>query len=125
LPAGFTYVGAAQPLLFVKQQSVIALLVGKRLAAGFTCVCARLNIPFVHERAILPRIIQLNTTKILTPALVKRHQRRPDGLRQVAQNRGDNLNGRTLRWPELRDGRFTDNAQIPVAKFLRRSLKIH
>jgi len=52
LPAGFADIGAAQALLFIEQQGVIWLPVGKRLGAGFARVGAGLNIPFVHGQGI-------------------------------------------------------------------------
>src|SRR5438105_1654968 len=48
-PARFANVESLVTGLFVEQQCVIRLLVGKRLAAGLTGMGSRLNVPLGHE----------------------------------------------------------------------------
>src|ERR1700722_4550292 len=54
---------------------------------------------------------------ILTAALIKRHERRADGLRQIAQNGRDNFDGVALLRPEIWPRRLVDGAQITRAEF--------
>jgi len=64
LPAFRADIGAAEVLLFVKQERVIMLFVHESLAAGFAGVPARLYVPFVHLPESVLRLLSLRTRRV-------------------------------------------------------------